>query len=217
MALINHETKEVTFKIVYCGTPLGGKTTNLTHIHTKVDEQQRGDLVSLATSTDRTLFFDFLPVHATEISGYQTRFQLYTVPGQVHYNATRQLVLHRADGLVFVADSTPDRLEANYHSFHAMIQNVRNNGADPARLPITLQYNKRDTPGATPTSELERYLNNGAVGGTRLPAFEAIATGGQNVLATLNSVTQEVLRRFHGNATASQQPATTPQQQALAS
>lgn len=196
MAVINHETREVTFKVVYCGTPLGGKTTNLTYIHSRIGEDLRGDLVSLATSSDRTLFFDFLPVSASVVNGFHTRFQLYTVPGQVHYNATRQLVLRGADALVFVADSSQARLAENLASFGTVLENVRGNGGDPARLPLALQYNKRDAPDALPVAHLEHYLNSGACG-RRLPAFEAVATLGYNVFATLNAVSQEVLGRFY--------------------
>ena len=196
MAIVNHETREVTFKIVYCGTPLGGKTTNLSYIHSRIDEGQRGDLVSLATSSDRTLFFDFLPVNASVINGFKTRFQLYTVPGQVYYNATRQLVLRGSDGLVFVADSAPERLAENARSFETMVVNVRQNGGDASVMPIALQYNKRDLPGALPVAHLEGTLNNGALG-RRLHAFETVATTGHNVFATLNTVSQEILARFH--------------------
>ncbi len=199
MALVNHDTGEVVFKIVYCGTPLGGKTTNLTYIHHRIGKQHRGDLISLATSSDRTLFFDFLPVHAAVINGYKTRFQLYTVPGQVYYNATRQLVLRGVDGLVFVADSLPNRLEQNVESFRTMLQNLGQSRADPARLPLVLQYNKRDLPGVASVTELDRALNNGAIG-RRLSTFEAVAPQGHNVLATLNAVSQEILRRFHSLA-----------------
>lgn len=196
MAIVNHQTREVVFKIVYCGTPLGGKTTNLAHIHSRIDRSQRGDLVSLATSSDRTLYFDFLPIHASLINGYQTRFQLYTVPGQVYYNATRQLVLKGADGIVFVADSQVERMEENVESFQTMLANLVDNGTNPARLPFVLQFNKRDLPDAAPAEYLHYLLNNG----TSIPpvhAFESVATTGHNVFATLNAVSQLVLHRFH--------------------
>ncbi len=193
MAIVNHETKEVTFKIVYCGTPLGGKTTNLSYIHSKVGQDHRGDLISLATSSDRTLFFDFLPINTTIINGFHTRFQLYTVPGQVYYNATRQLVLRGVDGLVFVADSSAPRMEENTASFRSMCQNVMDNGSEPSRIPLVLQYNKRDLPDAVPLDYLNYLLN----GGGHHAAFESVAQAGQNVFATLNSVTQQVLSRFH--------------------
>ena len=125
MATVNHGAREITFKVVYCGTPLGGKTTNLTHIHSRLDDGIRGDLVSLATANDRTLFFDFLPLEAPKIYGYDTKFQLYTVPGQVAYNATRQLVLRGADGIVFVADSQMERLEENVECLHGVENGLR--------------------------------------------------------------------------------------------
>lgn len=194
MAVINHDTREVAFKLVYCGTPLGGKTTNLQYIHSRIDRHQRGDLISLATPADRTLFFDFLPVHTVVINGFRTRFLLYTVPGQVRYNATRQMVLKGADGIVFVADSQLDRMEDNVTAWNGMEQNLADNGQSLDRLPAVMQYNKRDLPGIAPVSYLEYLLNNRV---RRLPAFEASAATGYNVFHTLNALAQEVLRRFH--------------------
>jgi GTPase SAR1 family protein len=205
MAVVNHDTKEVSFKLVYCGTPMGGKTTNLNYIHSRIDGNQRGDLVSLATSSDRTLFFDFLPIQTVVINGYKTRFMLYTVPGQVHYNATRQMVLKGVDGIIFVADSQIDRMEENLTAWRGMERNLNDNQTPLASLPLVIQYNKRDMPGIAPVQYLEFVLNNGA---QRFPHFEAAASAGVNVFATLNSLAQEVLQRFH--RAAAHPPATPP-------
>lgn len=133
MALVNHDTREVQFKIVYCGPAFSGKTTNLQHIHGRIDDDRRGDLLSMATSTDRTVFFDYLPIDAVLIKGYHTKFQLYTVPGQVAYNATRQLVLRGADGLVFVVDSSPEKLEENAQALRTTQENLAQNGATSSK------------------------------------------------------------------------------------
>lgn len=194
MAVINHDTREVSFKLVYCGTPMGGKTTNLSYIHSRIGADQRGDLVALATANDRTLFFDFLPVHTMVINGYKTKFMLYTVPGQVCYNATRQMVLRGVDGIVFVADSQLDRMEENLKAWHGMHRNLQDNGTVFGELPAVLQFNKRDVPNPAPAAYLEYVLNSGP---RRLPVFEAAATTGYNVFATLNALAQEVLQRFH--------------------
>lgn len=194
MAVINHDTREVSFKLVYCGTPMGGKTTNLSYIHSHIGRDQRGDLVALATANDRTLFFDFLPVHTMVINGYKTKFMLYTVPGQVCYNATRQMVLRGADGIVFVADSQLDRMEENLTAWGGMLRNLGDNGLPFEELPAILQFNKRDLPGSAPVAYMEYLLNSGP---RRLPVFEAAATTGANVFATLNALAQDVLHRFH--------------------
>ncbi len=194
MALVNHDTQEVQFKIVYCGPAFSGKTTNLHYVHSQIDDDQRGDLLSMATSTDRTVFFDYLPIDAVLIKGYHTRFQLYTVPGQVAYHATRQLVLRGADGIVFVADSSPDRLEANAEALQITRENLAHNGVELEELPLVLQFNKRDVDGAIPVDHLNMLLNSGE---ETVPHFEAVASKGTQVFATLNEVAQEVLRRFH--------------------
>lgn len=204
MAVVNHETKEVTFKIVYCGTPVGGKTTNLSYIHSRIEADQRGDLVSLATSTDRTLFFDFLPINTVVINGYATRFMLYTIPGQVCYNATRQLVLKGVDGIVFVSDSSSERMEENLASLQTLRKNLTFNGLSLDQLPLVFQYNKRDLPDAAPVAYLEYLMNNTE---PRRLSFEAAANTGYNVFATLNAVAEQVLQKFH-QATAPQAPAT---------
>jgi len=194
MAVINHDTREVSFKLVYCGTPMGGKTTNLSFIHSRLGADHRGDLVALAAANDRTLFFDFLPVHTMVINGYHTKFMLYTVPGQITYNATMQMVLKQADGVVFVADSQMDRQRDNLQSWQNLEANLRLNGSSIERLPVVLQYNKRDVPNAAPVEYLEFLLNNRP---NRYISFEAEASRGRNVLASLNAVSQQVLTQFH--------------------
>ncbi|TDU81473.1 hypothetical protein EI77_00782 [Prosthecobacter fusiformis] len=193
MPVINSEQKTVSFKIVYCGTPLSGKTANLQQIHAKLDPEGRSDLVSLSTAQDRTLFFDFLSLESAAIPGFRTAFHLYTVPGQVTYNATLQLVLRQADGVVFVADSQMDRQRENVQAFQALEANLRLNGSSLERLPLVLQYNKRDLPNSAPVEYLEFLLNNRPVPWL---SFEADARGGRNVLATLNAISQAVLMRF---------------------
>lgn len=199
MAVLNESTKEVTFKIVYCGTPLSGKTTNLQWVHQQVEKSERGDLISLATSADRTLFFDFLPVNSIPAKGYQSKFQLYTVPGQVQYNATRQLVLRGVDGIVFVADSQVERMEENVLSLRGLLQNIADNGVRIERIPVILQYNKRDLPNAAPVEHLDRLLNDGSFSGSGNPVmrFEAAASQGYNVFETLNAVAIDIINRFN--------------------
>lgn len=191
MAVYNHDSREVQFKIVYCGAPLSGKTTNLIHIHERLAPGTRGDLVSIATARERTLFFDYLPVHATEIAGYRTRFQLYTVPGQKVYDETRQIVLRGADGIVFVADSDPERAGENLEALEATRDALRLLGRTTDRLPAVFQYNKRDLPRAMRPEEMDEAL------GVARPSFLACAKSGYNVFATLDAVSQEVLRHFH--------------------
>ncbi|MBL9180902.1 MAG: GTPase domain-containing protein [Verrucomicrobiaceae bacterium] len=193
MPSIHHEDRTVSFKIVYCGTPLCGKTTNIQQIHAKLDPRGRSDLVSLSTAQDRTLFFDFLSIEADAIPGYKTTFHLYTVPGQVTYNATLQLVLRQADAVVFVIDSQMDRQRDNLQAFQSLEANLRLNDSSIERLPVVLQYNKRDLPNAAPVEYLEYLFNNRPV---PLLSFEADARGGRNVLATLNAVSQAVLHQF---------------------
>ena len=193
MSIINYVNKEVQFKIVYYGPALCGKTTNLAYIHSHVADASKGDLVSLATAADRTLFFDFLPLNAVAIQGFKTRFQLYTVPGQVVYNATRQLVLRSIDGVVFVADSQWDKMQENVESFHNLRDNLALQGVDLSRIPYVLQYNKRDIPRSAPVHYLEYILNNQPV---RVPSFESVATTGDGVFATLNAVSRLLLAKL---------------------
>ena len=193
MPIIQHEDRNVSFKIVYCGTPLCGKTTNIQQIHAKLDPRGRSALVSLANAQDRALFFEFLSVEADAIPGYKTTFHLYTVPGQVIYNATRQLVLRQADAVVFVIDSQMDRQRDNLQAFQSLEANLRLNDSSIERLPVVLQYKKRDLPNAAPVEYLEYLFNSRPV---PLLSFEADARGGRNVLATINAVSQAVLHRF---------------------
>ena len=196
MAVVNHDQRQVSFKIVYCGTPLGGKTTNLIHIHERLTADVRGDLVSIATARNRTLFFDFLPVHATEIAGYQTKFQLYTVPGQRVFDDTRQIVLDGVDGIVFVTDCDPDRMEANREALAASREALEALGRSLDSLPLIFQHNKIDLPNATRPDEIDAALEI-----TR-PAILGCARTGHNVFVTLDVVTQEVLRDFHSRKNA---------------
>ena len=192
MSLVNYSTREITCKIVYYGPGRSGKTTNLQHIHAQLPEQRRGRMVSLATEADRTLFFDYLPLDLGAISGFQVRFQLYTVPGQVYYDSTRKLVLQGADGVVFVADSQPTRREENVDSFRNLHDNLLEQGVDPRTLPICLQFNKRDLTEAVPAPELSRALNYRG-----LREYEASATEGKGVLDTLRGISELVLERLN--------------------
>jgi mutual gliding-motility protein MglA len=194
MAIINQATKELQVKIVYYGPGKGGKTTNLEQVHGNVQGvQEKGKLVSLATSSDRTLFFDFLPIEAMAIKGYKTKFQLYTVPGQVIYNTTRQLVLRGVDGIVFVADSQYDKMAENVESFQNLEDNLRTLKLNFAEIPYVLQYNKRDLPNVAPTEYLDFLLNNRE---TQVPSFEAVASQCQGVFEPLNMITRLLLNKF---------------------
>jgi mutual gliding-motility protein MglA len=194
MAIINQATKELHVKIVYYGPALCGKTTNIVKVHENVQSvQDKGKLVSLATSSDRTLFFDFLPIEAMSIKGFKTKFQLYTVPGQVIYNTTRQLVLRGVDGIVFVADSQYDKMAENVESFSNMEDNLAALKLSLTDIPYVLQYNKRDLPDAAPLDYLEYLLNNRDV---QVPTFEASAHKCQGVFETLNMITRMLLHKF---------------------
>src|SRR5213595_493398 len=173
MSMINYASREINCKLVYYGPGLGGKTTNLEHIYSKVSPNTRGKMISLATETERTLFFDFLPVDLGTIRGFKTRFHLYTVPGQVYYNASRKLILKGVDGVVFVADSQIERMEANIESLDNLRSNLQEQGYNLDKLPFIIQYNKRDLPSAAPLEELRQLLNT-----TKVPDFEASATTG---------------------------------------
>ena len=161
MSMINYASREINCKLVYYGPGLGGKTTNLEHIYGKVSPNTRGKMISLATETERTLFFDFLPVDLGTIRGFKTRFHLYTVPGQVYYNASRKLILKGVDGIVFVADSQIERMEANVESMQNLYDNMAEYGYDLTRIPFAIQYNKRDLPNAAPIKDLQASLNPG--------------------------------------------------------
>ncbi len=193
MSLVNYAAREITCKIVYYGPGRSGKTTNLQYIHSRVPWDRKGEMVSLATDTDRTLFFDFLPLELGKISGFTTRFQLYTVPGQVYYNATRKLVLQGADGVVFVADSQRTQLEADMESFRNLHENLLEHGIDIREIPVVIQYNKRDLPNILSLEEMEEELNFRE----RL-SFPSSALLGEGVFDTLRSVSEGVLKRLAG-------------------
>ena len=189
MSMINYASREINCKIVYYGPGLGGKTTNIEYVYEKVAPSTRGKLISLATESERTLFFDFLPVDLGTIRGFKTRFHLYTVPGQVYYNASRKLILKGVDGIVFVADSQRERLDANIESMHNLYDNLAEYGLDLRELPFAVQYNKRDVPDAVPVEELESILNP-----TGVASFEAIGTRGVGVFDTLKAVSKQVIK-----------------------
>jgi signal recognition particle receptor subunit beta len=188
MSFINYMAREINCKIVYYGPGLGGKTTNIQWIHEKTREESKGKLISLATETDRTLFFDFLPIELGTIRGFKTRFHLYTVPGQVFYDASRKLILKGVDGVVFVADSQEMRRDANVEAIDNLRLNLKDNGYDLAELPYVLQFNKRDLPGAMSADEMTRELRF-----RDEPVFEAVATRGDGVFDTLKSIIKLVL------------------------
>ena len=195
MAIINQVARELQVKIVYYGPAMGGKTTNLVQVHDRVQTAQgsKGKLVSLATSSDRTLFFDFLPIEAATIRGFKTKFQLYTVPGQVIYNTTRQLVLRGVDGIVFVADSQYEKMPENIESFQNLLENLATLKLNIADIPHVLQYNKRDLPNAAPVEYMEFLLNNREV---QVPSFTGAAHKCEGVFETLNMITRMLLNKF---------------------
>ena len=199
MSLVNFTTREITCKIVYYGPGRSGKTTNLHYVYGRVPDARRGRMVSLATQTDRTLFFDFLPIDLGQISGFATRFQLYTVPGQVYYNATRRLVLQGADGVVFVADSQARQLDENLESLQNLQSNLLEHGVDVRTMPLAMQYNKQDLPRELILSpaDLDDALNFRGV-----PSFAADALHGTGVFETLKGISELVLKRLAAGSTA---------------
>ncbi|HWJ15347.1 MAG TPA: GTPase domain-containing protein [Gemmatimonadaceae bacterium] len=222
MSMINYASREINCKIVYYGPGLGGKTTNLEHVYGKVQPDTRGKLISLATETERTLFFDFLPVDLGTIRGFKTRFHLYTVPGQVYYNASRKLILKGVDGIVFVGDSQVERMEANQEAMQNLYDNMAEYGYDLTTMPFLIQYNKRDLPNAASIRELQAALNPGWEVSDparmrplpdpthpgeqlieqlptgewieRAPYLEAVAVSGEGVFETLKAVSKLVLK-----------------------
>jgi len=188
VTFINYVAHEINCKIVYYGPGLGGKTTNLKYVYGITSPENRGKMISLATETERTLFFDFLPIDLGQIRNYSTRFHLYTVPGQVFYDASRKLILRGVDGVVFVADSQEERLDANLESLSNLEQNLKEHGFDLSNIPYVLQLNKRDLPNVLPVEKLRKLLQ---VKGE--PTFEAVATEGAGVLDTLKAITRQVL------------------------
>jgi hypothetical protein len=189
MSMINYASREINCKLVYYGPGLGGKTTNLEYVYSKVAPDTRGKLISLATEQERTLFFDFLPVDLGTIRGFKTRFHLYTVPGQVYYNASRRLILKGVDGIVFVGDSQAERMDANIAAMQNLYENLADYGYDPANIPIVLQWNKRDLPTAVPVEEMRDNLNP-----DDLPEYEAVAVTGAGVFETLKAVSKAVIK-----------------------
>jgi len=188
MTFINYAAKEINCKIVYYGPGLGGKTTNLQYIYNKTAPERKGKMISLATEADRTLFFDFLPLDLGSIRGFTTRFHLYTVPGQVFYDASRKLILKGVDGVIFVADSQRERMEANIESIRNLELNLEEHGFDLSVVAYALQFNKRDLPNAMPPEEMYRMLNF-----KREPTFEGVATQGVGVFDTLKAVAKQIL------------------------
>jgi len=191
LSLINYASREISCKIVYYGPGLGGKTTNIKYIYSKISPNAKGNLISLATELDRTLFFDFLPVNLGNIRGFKTRFHLYTVPGQVYYNASRKLILKSVDGIVFVADSQVERFEDNIDSLQNMLENLQEYNINLSTVPVVLQYNKRDLPNISTVDELERVLNP-----PKLPSFESVAVQGIGVFETLKAISKLVIRNL---------------------
>jgi mutual gliding-motility protein MglA len=189
MSMINYASREINCKIVYYGTGLGGKTTNLEYIYSRVNPETKGKMISLATESERTLFFDFLPIDLGEVRGFKTRFHLYTVPGQVYYNASRRLILKGVDGIVFVADSQASRAEANIESMHNLYENLETYGYDLENIPFAIQYNKRDIGSILPVEELRAQINPMGV-----PDFEGIAIEGKGVFETLSCVSKLVVQ-----------------------
>ena len=189
MSMINYASREINCKVVYYGSGLGGKTTNLEYVYSRVNPDTKGKMISLATDTERTLFFDFLPIDLGEIRGFRTRFHLYTVPGQVYYNASRRLILKGVDGLIFVADSQRSRLEANIEAMHNLYENMESYGYDVETIPFAIQYNKRDLPDIMQVGELRPVLNPMGV-----PDFEAVAIEGEGVFQTLSAVSKMVVK-----------------------
>ena len=188
MTFINYASREINCKIVYYGPGLCGKTTNLQHIYDSTAPAAKGKLISLATETDRTLFFDFMPLELGTVRGFKTRFHLYTVPGQVYYDASRKLILKGVDGVVFVADSQEERMDANIESLYNLEENLQTQGYDLKQLPYVLQLNKRDLPNVTPIEDLSYELARKGE-----PVFEAVATTGTGVFDTLKAVAKQVL------------------------
>ena len=191
MSLINYSSREINVKIVYYGPGLCGKTTNIQYIYNKVSPDTKGKLITLATEMDRTLFFDFLPLELGKVKGFKTRFHLYTVPGQVYYDASRKLILRGVDGIVFVADSQRSRYDANIESLYNLHENLNEYNLKLDEIPYAIQYNKRDLPEIISVDDLQQELNP-----KTLPSFEAVATKGVGVFDTLKAVAKAVLRNL---------------------
>jgi signal recognition particle receptor subunit beta len=195
MTFINYAAREINCKIVYYGPGLGGKTTNIQFIYDKTNPTAKGKLISLATETDRTLFFDFLPLDLGTVKGFKVRFHLYTVPGQVFYDASRKLILKGVDGVILVADSQVERMDANEESVYNLKHNLKEQGYDLATLPYVLQLNKRDLANVVPSEEMIRLLHQKGE-----PVFEAVASKGQGVFETLKAVAKQTLQELRKQA-----------------
>ena len=194
MSLINYSSREINCKIVYYGPGLCGKTTNIQYVYNKVDPSTKGKLITLATEMDRTLFFDFLPLELGTVKGFKTRFHLYTVPGQVYYDASRKLILRGVDGIVFVADSQSARYDANIESLYNLHDNLEEYKLNLQDVPFVVQYNKRDMADVIPVEELEQELNP-----EKFPSFPAVAVNGDGVFDTLKCVAKGVLKKLSHN------------------
>ncbi len=194
MTFINYASREINCKIVYYGPGLCGKTTNIQYIYDRTNPQAKGKLISLATETDRTLFFDFLPLDLGSVKGFKVRFHLYTVPGQVFYDASRKLILKGVDGVIFVADSQNERMEANEESVYNLKMNLKEQGYDLTAIPYVLQLNKRDLPNVAPVEEMIQKLQQ-----KQEPVFEAVASKGPGVFETLKAVARQALNDLRKN------------------
>jgi hypothetical protein len=193
MSFVNYVTKEVNCKIVYYGPGLGGKTTNIQYVYQKTSGDNKGNIISLNTENERTLFFDFLPLDLGEIRGFKTRFHLYTVPGQVFYEASRKLILRGVDGIIFVADSQVERMESNIESLKSLEKNLIDQGYDMEKIPLVMQWNKRDLPNITSVKDMHEALNK-----HKFPEFEAVAVKGNGVFDTLKMISKLVLMNLKG-------------------
>ena len=193
MSFVNYHTKEINCKIVYYGPGLGGKTTNIQHVYQKTAANNKGKMVTLNTENERTLFFDFLPLDLGSIRGFKTRFHLYTVPGQVFYEASRKLILRGVDGIVFVADSQVERMEANIESLEGLKKNLIEQGYDWEKVPLVIQWNKRDLPNIAAIEDMERKLND-----LKVPSYEGCALSGEGVFDTLKTISKLVLLNIKG-------------------
>ena len=192
MSTVDFAAREINFKIVYYGPGMSGKTTNIKRVYEQLPEERKGDLVSLATEEERTLFFDFMPLELGTVGGFKTRFHLYTVPGQVFYNAARKLILRGVDGIVFIADSAPHRLRANAESLRNLRENLTGYGLELSELPLVLQFNKRDLPNALPTDMLRAVLDPDG----RFERYAAAALKTEGVMESLRGVSQQVLAKL---------------------
>jgi len=191
MPFVNFATKEINCKLVYYGPGLSGKTTNIKWIYDHIKPENKGEMITLATETERTLFFDFVPIEVSNVKGFKVRFHLYTTPGQIIYQASRKLILKGVDGVVFVADSQEERHDANLDTLDDMLENLREYDIDIEELPLVFQYNKRDLPNVLPVDVLRRDLNR-----WNRPDFEAVATKGIGVLETFKEITHQVLKKL---------------------